>query len=490
MTYKKLKIALTLIGVGFLNQAIAAPIVPENITTPSVVKTQTLGDLNFKDGYPSDETMSKVQQYMLVQRAVNVFADGIPTTSLYAMLEGQKSIGAKANKSVIISETLFDNNSLYLTPNTTTPYALFEADVQNGPIVIEVHSPVLGFVDDTFQQYVGDIGLGNPADGGKGGKYLLVHDSYEGEVPGGYIVFKTPSYRNWTIMRLNDIEAITQFKQTFKMYSLGSKPDEIDYINFSGAKMTAVHANNEDFYHELNEVIQYEPLTAGDPHFRGMAAAIGIVKGQEFNPKGKHLEALKEGAAIANVHARNQGFRPSNKEVYMYGDKRQWFFPFGSTRSHEFIQDGRLFIDDRTAFHYIAAGITPLMTAQFDGKGSSYIVSTTDNTGTALDGNEVYTVTLPPKPPMKRFWSFVVYDNQSRGILVTDQKSGGFDSSKGAVTNEDGSITVTFSAKKPQGKSNWVQILPNKGFFTMFRMYSPTQEWHDVKYMIGDLIKQ
>jgi len=52
--------------------------VPENITTPDVVSTQTLGELNFKDGYPSDETMSKVQKYMYLQRAVNVFTDGIP----------------------------------------------------------------------------------------------------------------------------------------------------------------------------------------------------------------------------------------------------------------------------------------------------------------------------------------------------------------------------------------------------------------------------
>lgn len=84
----------------------------------------------------------------------------------------------------------------------------------------------------------------------------------------------------------------------------------------------------------------------------------------------------------------------------------------------------------------------------------------------------------------------MVYDNQSRGILVTDQKSGGFDNSKGVVTNKDGSVSVTFSEKKPNGKSNWVQTLPNKGFFVMFRMYSPTQDWHDGKYMIGDLIKK
>ena len=158
--------------------------------------------------------------------------------------------------------------------------------------------------------------------------------------------------------------------------------------------------------------------------------------------------------------------------------------------SYKFEKDGRLFPDDRTAFHYLATGITPLMTAQFDGKGSSYIVTTRDNESKAFDGDSVYTITLPPKPPMKRFWSFNVYDNQTRSLLVTDQIEAGIDSRKDLLMNDDGSVTVTFSAKKPKGKSNWVQTLPNKGFFVMYRMYSPTQNWHDKKYIIGDLVKQ
>lgn len=478
-----------IMGLSCVSLCYGAPDVPENITTPDLVKTKALGELRFYDGYPTDETMSKVQQYMLIQRAVNVFADGIPVTSLYALLEGNKSIGAKPNQSVIISESMFDNNSIFLTPNTSTPYAIAELDVKDGPVVVDLHSAVLGFVDNAFFEYVGDIGIGNPADGGKGGKYLIVHDSYKGEIPEGYIVFTTSSYRHWMILRLNSLESIAQFKETFSIHPMGQS-SKVDFINFSGKKMNTVHANNEDFYHELNAVIQYEPVTAGDPHFRGLAAAIGIIKGQFFEPKSEHLAALKEAAAIANVHARSQAFRPANKDAYFFGDARQWFLPFGSTMSYEFKQDGRVFLDDRTAFHYLATGITPLMTAMFDGKGSSYIVATADSKGAPFDGNESYTVTLPPNPPMKLFWSFMVYDNQTRSILATDQRSGGFDSQGDVVTNKDGSVTVTFSSKQPEGKSNWVQTLPNKGFFVMYRMYSPTQQWHDRKYLVGDLIKQ
>ncbi len=57
--------------------------------------------------------------------------NGIPITSMQAILEGLKAIGGEANKTVAISETLFDHNSLWLTPNTTTPYAMAEVDVKS-----------------------------------------------------------------------------------------------------------------------------------------------------------------------------------------------------------------------------------------------------------------------------------------------------------------------------------------------------------------------
>ena len=107
-SYKKLLVALATLGTGLTayNTSSANP----DITTPDLVKTKTVGDLKFKDGYPSDETISKVQQYMYVQRVVNVFIDGIPVSSMQAMLEGEKSLGAKPNKTVLLAESIIDKN--------------------------------------------------------------------------------------------------------------------------------------------------------------------------------------------------------------------------------------------------------------------------------------------------------------------------------------------------------------------------------------------
>ena len=53
-----------------------------------------------------------------------------------------------------------------------------------------------------------------------------------------------------------------------------------------------------------------------------------------------------------------------------------------------------------------------------------------------------------------------------------------------AAANADGSTTVYFGPSKPAGISdgNWIQTVPDKGWSTLLRLYSPlepffTKEW-------------
>jgi hypothetical protein len=68
--------------------------------------------------------------------------------------------------------------------------------------------------------------------------------------------------------------------------------------------------------------------------------------------------------------------------------------------------------------------------------------------------------------PAKNFWSFTVYDNQTRPLLSTDQKLAGVDSTLPQVQkNPAGGATVLFGPKPPPGaEANWVQTMPGKGY--------------------------
>ncbi|TRX57492.1 DUF1254 domain-containing protein [Thalassomonas sp. M1454] len=471
--------------------------VPASLITPNSVDTKYAGELTFVDGFPTDETLEKSYDFLDTARAVELFESGMATASMYAMLHGHAEIGFEANKTVGVTEQLMDARSLWLTPNTTTPYIHTEIDVKNGPVVVEIGSPVIAIVDDAYFKYVGDIGAANPADRGKGGKYLIVGDDYKGEIPEGYIVMNTNTYRHWLIIRAVKLpgqtleQSLTAFKNGFKMYPLAdaANPEPNEFVNLSGKKYNTIHATDASFYNELNEVIQYEPAGSGDPEMLGLARAIGIEKGKPFNPDERMQGILKEAAALGNAAGRAIMYKPRDPDVYFYPD-RQWFSPLAAG-SHEFIDaNGARSIDDRVGFHFYATGVTPFMVKPMIGKGSVYEIATTDNSGEMLDGGTTYSVTLPGPIPARAFWSFMVYDNHTRSILETDQKTGGVDSMKeGMKVSEDGTVTIFFGPKAPAGQeNNWVQTMPGKGYNVLLRLYGPEQEWFDRTWKPSDFI--
>ena len=196
---------------------------------------------------------------------------------------------------------------------------------------------------------------------------------------------------------------------------------------------------------------------------------------------------LAEGVAIGNATARSLTFRPREERLYFYPGQRQWYSPF-TGGSSEFMNNGERVLDDRIIFHYYATGITPAMARAKVGTGSAYAIGAHDSTGRYLDGGKTYTVTLPAPIPAKDFWSFVVYDNQTRSVLETDQKSAGVDSNSPDIkANADGSYTVWFGPTPPPGKEgNWVQTMPGKSYNALLRLYGPLQPFFDKTWMPGD----
>jgi hypothetical protein len=130
-----------------------------------------LGISNFSMVCPVNLRFRKAYDFLDLSRGVHAFLNGMPATSTYAFLEGLKQAGLKPGD-LGITESLLDARGLLLTAQSTTPYAMAEIDLKNGPVVVEIPGPVLGILDDAFMRYVCDIGLAGP-DQGKGGKYLL-----------------------------------------------------------------------------------------------------------------------------------------------------------------------------------------------------------------------------------------------------------------------------------------------------------------------------
>ena len=78
---------------------------------------------------PSDATASTLRDHMTFLRGVEVFLNTVQEASLEAVRTGLGEIGATEAHQVVIYDDLMDSNSLFLTGNTDTVYALAILDL-------------------------------------------------------------------------------------------------------------------------------------------------------------------------------------------------------------------------------------------------------------------------------------------------------------------------------------------------------------------------
>lgn len=279
-------------------------------------------------------------------------------------------------------------------------------------------------------------------------------------------------------------------KFIFRVYPLSQKdnPPKMNFINVSGKYHNTIHRMDYGIWEEINDVVQAEPTDVEDPEILGLLASIGIKKGQPFNPDARMKKILKEAADVGALTVRTLASRPRGTAWYFFPGERTWNTPFPGG-SHEFLSDGARLLDARSYFHFYATGITPAMTAKMVGKGSQYAVAYLDADGNAFDGGKTYKVHLPSNVPAKDFWSFTLYDNQTRAELQTDQQFPGRASlDKGVIQNADGSYDIYFGPEAPKGKKgNWIQTVPGKGWNMLFRLYGPLQPWFDKTWRPGEI---
>jgi hypothetical protein len=283
-----------------------------------------------------------------------------------------------------------------------------------------------------------------------------------------------------------------------------SKPGTLQFVEGTGLPMNTIPPNDFSYYEMLDALVQEQPAEALEPEIGGQFAAIGIVKGKKFAPDERMRKILTDAIAIANGAARTVSFTPRESEGFgYYSSTSKWLNPL-FVGGYNFMQPppevtkegvkpypytGAHTLDARAAFFYVATGVTPAMVMRLPNIGSQYLFGIFDSDGEPFDGGKTYKVTLPPNIPAAKFWSFTLYDNQTRSMLQTDAQFPSIGSqSKGVVANVDGSHDIWFGPTAPDGRaSNWVQTVPGKGWNVIFRLYGPGEAWFDKSWRPGEI---
>jgi hypothetical protein len=521
-------LAGTLLAAPHLATAQATTGIPPEITTPDKIETR-IGTLEFKDGAPTVETAEKVYDTLAFTRALNVFNNSFRGASALGIAKGLRSIGAEDNTVVIFSE-LMDAKSLFLTANADTVYYMAIVDLTKGPMVIEQPPKGLGTINDMWFSWIIDIGFPGP-DRGEGGKYLLVPPGYDGPLPdGGFFVARSHTsrvlYAARSFLTDNDPKPTVELiKKNIKIYpySPGGVGTSIatalegevrlgknavvpatKFVEASGKAFNTIPPSDYGFFEMINENIQQEPAGSYDIELTGQLAAIGIVKGKPFKPDARTKKILTDAAAVGSATGRtlNWRFGKAHPDWFYYPNsswgnmlweggaffetpppmftKEGMFKPFPPT--------GARTLDSRIAFYYAYTLDSPGMIMRVPNVGSQYLMGFLDANKEPFDGANTYKVTLPKDIPARAFWSFTLYDNQSRSMLDTPQRfpRAGNQSypSPAAEASADGSTTLYFGPTQPKGvkRGNWIQTDPKKGWFTLLRLYSPLEPFFTKKW--------
>jgi hypothetical protein len=464
---------------------------PPGVESPDKVETR-VGTLNFFDGFPDKTTADKLFDNLDFQRAVQAYLLALPAVNQAGNRDAILTMGP-VNKTVPIWEQLVDSRTVELTANDNTPYTWFWIDLHKGPLVIEVPPKVLGLVNDMWYRWVVDLGVLGP-DKGKGGKYLFLPPGYKKTPPKGYVIVRPQTFSNVVIWRSflvkgdpkPGVDLVKKYTKIYPPAEAAHQP-KLTFVDMSGKSFSMVNPAGYRYWELLNEVVQEEPTNSLDQIRLGYYASIGIQKGKPFAPDERMKKILTEAAAVGDATARAIAFHMRDRDDYYYADSN-WQLPFiGGYKFQS--PPGVLNLDGYAFYYFMATGVTPAMEEKFIGRGSQYAWTARDAKGEPLNGGKNYKLHLPPHIPVKDFWSVILYSNQTRSMIQTDQRFPSVSSqTKGLLVNSGGSIDVYFGPKAPAGKEkNWVQTVPGKGWNVILRLYGPLEPWFNKTWRPGEI---
>lgn len=447
---------------------------------------------------PVAAELSDVARETVVRRSCEAAIWGMPAVGAFDIeLAIQRDAGAEQGVIAYMSEPM-DSRHGFLTANDVTPYVFGGGISVEEPVVIDVppageKAAFFGTIVNAWQVPLFDVGT-TGEDAGKGGKYLIVPDGYEGDIPSeGYFVHRSNTYGVHFAFRpvaKNDgtSEEQAAYAQTLRVYALADadNPPATKFIDVKKNPIDTLPVYDMTFFTDLNTVIQREPVLEQDKVMMAMLASIGMVRGEPFEPNEEMEAAMLEGLQCA--YDSMQEHFTTRSVVPLWEDRKWgvWAFAEGQAEAgFPYVTEDRVLIDDRAGGSYF--WITYLPEAL--GGGTFYLTGLTDSDGGMLNGQDTYKLNVPADTPAEDFWSVIVYSMKTKGFVKGNERVGlATPNLPEMQQNDDGSVDVYFAPQAPEGlESNW--IATGEDFFLLFRLYGPSEGWMESGWKLPDVMK-
>lgn len=448
----------------------------------------------FKSGYPTTDAAKAARDDADYQRAITAYRFWYPAVSAEAIFNANRGAGIEDNEGMIAMAA--GPRQVAFTANSDTPYGAAALDLSHGPMVIELPpGPYIGLVDDHYQGWVLDMGLPGP-DAGKGGKHLILPPGYTGEVPAGYFVARSASFKVLMAVRAlpahGDVAGAIDALRAIKVYPLSDAdhPRPIAVRDITSLPIDATPLKWEDniqFWEKLHDIIEAEPIVEKFLPMYGLLAAIGIEKGKPFAPDPRMRVILERAAQAGRDQLLVEAFANERPDRLAWPD-RQWEWVGLVPGSAQFETPYGMDLVARDRWFAQAIVTSPAMFRRTPGAGSLYWLADRDAGGAYLEGGTSYTLTIPQPVPGKLFWSVTVYDARTRSEVRTEQDKAALRSMfelKDVSTSAP--TTLHFGPTAPAAQdAPWIRTVPGRGWFAYLRIYGPEQAAFDGSWKPGD----
>lgn len=460
--------------------------------TPTAIETveTRIGRLEFELGLPTAPTTARLFDEMDFQRACQAYLWALPIVG-FAQFRVLHRESAGAGPGDVVTYEGHANVGAFLTPNVTTPYVIFYADLgANGPTVVEVPAGLIaGSAMDFWQRALTDFGVTGP-DRGAGGTYVFLGPGQEAPDTGGTVV-RSPTLTAFFFYRAvePDPAKAEVLKRAVRIYpwSRRAQPPATRYLTPDPERVARIPPvpRGMEYWRRLAQVIQEEPVQDRDRFFAAMLRPLGIEKGRPFEPDARQAAVLAEGAFVGEVMAKANSFDkrfPGSR----YRSGAHWDYVIMADPAQDLEHYSQL--DERAAYFYEAVALSKGMITRIPGEGQAYLASYRDGEGHAFDGARTYRLRVPPHPPMKQFWSVTLYDVDTRSVIQNEARIADRSSRQDLAVNADGSVDLYFGPEAPQGvERNWIPTIPGRAWFAYFRFYAPTEAYFDRSWPLPDI---
>ena len=445
-------------------------------------------------GYPTEETAQAAFDEYDYQAAVQFYVWAYAYLNTMGVDRGLARIGGSEFATYVFDRQIQPQH-VWLTANSEVIYFLSRAlDLSDGPIVFEIPPRNRGHFWDLGMRALGDTGDIGP-DGGGGGRYLVVARDYDGPIPDGYHVVRSP-FSDWVMMTgrtfpeaEGSVENAAALASTARYYplSMADSPPAREVVLIGDQRFSQDWPRDATAFDWLGEAFSTDraPET-GLPHLGNMRR-LGLDPGVAWDPDDRAREILDRAATTAEAMVLSMAFR-SRIAQRMYSD-RQWEIPFTNT-SPQFLPDGRYEeVEERAGLWHQIVGNFMEQGSSEPGTGQFPLTTYRDGNGDILSGSNTYRFRMPPDVPVAQFWQLPVYSLDTRALVETDQGRASISSTDEDLTvNDDGSIDIYVGPEAPDGaESNWIKTTPGEGWFTILRLYAPLEPILDRSWKPDDI---